>query len=62
MCLSDVIVEIETVCRKRDPQLSHSSYNCFFFFSIESGHPKGLLGRKFLQNELKIVPTRGSDL
>jgi lisH domain-containing protein FOPNL len=28
----------------------------------ESGHPKGLLGRKFLQNELKIVPTRGSDL
>jgi lisH domain-containing protein FOPNL len=28
----------------------------------ESGHPKGLLGRKFLQNELKIVPPRGSDL
>ena len=33
-----------------------------FPFFVESGHPKDLLGRKFLQKELKIIPPRNSDM
>ena len=33
-----------------------------FPFFVESGHPKDLLGRKFLQKELKIIPPHNSDM